>query len=120
MLKVVEGAWKVMLMFLAPGNTARIMRIAENQDLALLIIDFLQGFEVHLAAVTLWGEAEWVINGWLDDDFLIRNLHQHLVGSIDDFFIRHISSCQLTGCIAECFGGNQSTPSLLISFIPSL
>lgn len=27
--------------------------------------------------------------------FLIRNLHQHLVGSIDDLFIRHISSCQL-------------------------
>ena len=40
--------------------------------------------------------------------FLIRNLHQHLVGSIDDLFIRHISSCQLTGCIAECFGGNHS------------
>ena len=53
--------------------------------------------------------------------FLIRNLHQHLVGSIDDFFIRHIGPCQLTGCIAE----NASvviipTPSLLISFIPSL
>ena len=73
--------------FLAPGNTARIMRIAENQDLALLIIDFLQIFEIHLvisillhlqwiedhlSAVTLWSEAEWVINGWLDDDFLIR------------------------------------------------
>ena len=40
--------------------------------------------------------------------FLIRNLHQHLVGSIDDFFIRHISSSQLTGCIAKCFGGNHS------------
>ena len=40
--------------------------------------------------------------------FLIRNLHQHLVGSIDDLFIRHISSSQLTGCIAECFGVNHS------------
>ena len=73
--------------FLAPGNTARIMRIAENQDLALLIIDFLQIFEIHLvisillhlqriedhlSAVALRSEAEWVINGWLDDDFLIR------------------------------------------------
>lgn len=27
--------------------------------------------------------------------FLIRNLHQHFVGSIDDLFFRHISSCQL-------------------------
>ena len=40
--------------------------------------------------------------------FLIRNLHQHLVGSIDDFFIRHISPSQLAGCIAERFGGNHS------------
>ena len=40
--------------------------------------------------------------------FLIRNLHQHLVGSIDNLFIRHISFCQLTGCITECFGGNHS------------
>ena len=44
--------------------------------------------------------------------FLIRNLHQHLVGSIDDLFIRHISPCQLTGCIAEFFGGNHSHTQL--------
>ena len=44
--------------------------------------------------------------------FLIRNLHQHLVGSIDDLSIRHISPCQLTGCFTEFFGGDHSHTQL--------
>ena len=78
---------KLLQGFLAPGNTARIMRIAENENLAFLIANLLEIFEVHLvisvfphlqriedhlSAITLWGEAEWVINGRLDDDFFVR------------------------------------------------
>ena len=34
--------------FLAPGNTARIMGIAENENLAFLIANLLEVFEIHL------------------------------------------------------------------------
>ena len=72
--------------FLVPGNTSRIMRIAENQHLALLVTYLFQIFEIHLVisvlthlqriedhltAVSLRGETERMINGWLDDDLLI-------------------------------------------------
>ena len=78
---------KLLQGFLAPGNTARIMGIAENENLAFLIANLLEIFEIHLvisvfphlqriedhlSAITLWGEAEWVVNGWLDDDFFVR------------------------------------------------
>ena len=71
---------------LVPGDTTWIMRVAKNEDLALFIANFLQIIEVHLvisilshlqwvenhlSSVALWGKAEGMINGWLDDDFLI-------------------------------------------------
>jgi DNA repair protein SbcD/Mre11 len=82
----------------APGDSARIMRVAKNEYLALFIANFLQVFEVHLvisillhlqriedhlSSVALWSEAEWVINGWLDDD----NATEYTVGGIDSLEI---------------------------------
>ena len=93
---VIAEVGKPLQRFFRPANTTWIMRIAEDEDTALIIADALQTVEIHivaltrclhtitflgfhlqripdyLAAISTWHEEEGMIDGWHDDDLLVR------------------------------------------------